>query len=174
MNMIANKTILLVEDEPDIQKLVTMGLEPLGVKILSAFNGKEALDVIKHNEIDAILSDIKMPVLDGIGLLNEIRNLDLDIPFVILTGHGDKSAAIDALRLGALDFLDKPFDEEKLVEVMGKAVELGYQSRLLETEIKELYLKAELPAERIDYYRKAKRAVIQLRIQNSHYKSKAS
>ncbi len=108
--------------------------------------------------------------MDGLRLLKEVRSLELDIPFVILTGHGDKGNAVEALRMGALDFLDKPFDEDTLLDVMSKAVNLGYQSRQLENEIRDLYLKAELPAERIEYYRKAKKAVIQLRIQNNNSK----
>ncbi len=160
------KIILVVEDEPEIQKLIAMGLEELGAKILSAFNGKQALEILRNNEIDAILSDIRMPQMDGIQLLKEIRALEIEIPFVVLTGNGDKECAVEALRLGALDFIDKPFNEEELVEVMGKAVELGYQSRMLEEEIRELYLKSELPSDRIDYYRQAKKAVIRLRIQN--------
>lgn len=168
------KTLLIVEDEPELQKLIAMGLDSLGVKIYFANNGKEALKVIKNNTIDAILSDIKMPQMTGIELLKHIRSSDMEIPFVILTGHGDKASAVEALRLGALDFLDKPFEEEALVSVMSKAVELGFQSRLLEKEIQDLCASSQIPADRIDYFRKAKRAVIQLRIQNeSAQKNKA-
>ncbi len=174
MSTKSEKTILIVEDEPELQKLISMGLSVLNVRILTAHNGKEGLKIIESSVVDAILSDIKMPQMDGIKLLESIRSKEIDIPFVILTGHGDKDSAVQALRMGALDFLDKPFEEDTLVEVMRKAVELGYESRMLEEEIKELCKKSEISKERIDYYRKAKRAVIQLRIQNKTSKEKAS
>lgn len=176
MSAVTERRILVVDDEPELRNLISMGLECLNATIKTAANGREALDLLKKEKFDAVLSDIKMPYMDGIQLLTELRKLDVEIPFVILTGHGDKQSAVDALRMGALDFIDKPFEEDALVDVMGKAVELGYQSRLLEDEIQQMLKQAKLPKERIDYYRNAKKAVIQLRIQNDakQKKGKAS
>jgi YesN/AraC family two-component response regulator len=129
MEKFENSTLLIVDDEPFLRDLLASKLQVFGAKILTAENGQVALDIIKNNQIDAVLTDIEMPVMTGIELLVKIRELGLLTPVVILTGVGDQATTLTALRLGATDFLDKPFDSKVIHDVMAKALEIGVASR---------------------------------------------
>ena len=84
-----------------------------------------ALDMLTRHKFDAIVCDINMPKMTGLDFLMELRKQDALCPFVVITGHGDKAAAVEALRFGAFDFLDKPINLENLVKVVERAIELG-------------------------------------------------
>lgn len=117
--------LLIVDDEKDIHEILEVMLSDVVTEIEHAFDGKEALEKIKSNTFHAVLSDINMPKLNGLELLKQVRSLGLNVPFVILTAFGDKEKAIEALKLGAFDFLDKPWEEENLKDVVGRSLELG-------------------------------------------------
>ena len=119
------KHLLIVEDEPDVREILSLQLRSRVDFIASAGNGKEALGLMQDYEFHAILSDINMPIMDGLTFLEELRKEGNPIPFVILTGYGDKEKTIKALRLGAFDFLDKPWDQATLFQSVEKAIELG-------------------------------------------------
>lgn len=150
--------LLIVEDEEEILDLLFVILKDLrvsvdgiacAVRITPARNGKEALDLISKNWYDAILSDIHMPVMNGLDLLANLRGLGKEIPLVFLTGFGDKEHAVRALRLGCFDFLDKPFDADRLRSVVHRATEVGFRGRELEQALElKLLPFAHLPADR--------------------------
>ncbi len=102
-----------------------MQIQPLASQISHASNGKEALELTTKQTFDAILTDINMPIMNGIEFLKSLRANGNETPVVILTGHYDKELVIQALRLGAFEFLDKPWSEENLADVIGRALELG-------------------------------------------------
>ncbi len=89
------------------------------------------------NWFDAILSDFNMPRMNGLELLMEIRDLKIEIPFVFLTGFADKEKVIQAMRLGAMDFLEKPCPDNLLIETVTKAANLGRAMKTLEFEIRK-------------------------------------
>src|SRR4051812_42080604 len=115
-------SILLVDDEKDITHVLTLILNKYVADIQVAHNGVDALKKIKNGSFDAVLSDIKMPQMSGLQLLAEVRALGIEVPFLILTGFGDKEKIREALRLGATDFIDKPFDPISIVKVITRAI----------------------------------------------------
>ncbi len=130
-----HKTLLIVDDEIDVRDTLAETLKTLGAEIYLAKDGIEALEIVKNNKIMAIISDVNMPNMKGTELLKSIRDLGFLTPFVILTAYGDKKMALEALRLGAFDFVDKPWSCEKLFSVTQKILEIGNEILFWESEI---------------------------------------
>ena len=119
------KRLLIVDDEAGIREILAFKAESLGAEIFEAENGQVALDLIKSQTFEVVLSDINMPVMTGMQLLKSIRELGNMVPFVILSAYGDKKQAVEALKLGAFDFIDKPWEDQNLLDVLYRALELG-------------------------------------------------
>jgi YesN/AraC family two-component response regulator len=162
--------LLIVDDESGIVEVLKKILKEKAGEIETASNGAEALDKIKAGGFDAVLSDIHMPVMDGLELLARVRTLQVQTPFVFLSGYGDQEKTRRALRLGATDFLDKPFEPEVLLDTVGKALELGLSMRAAETELESLYSSADLPEETKVRLRKMKQAILMMRYTGAIYK----
>lgn len=107
--------LLLVDDEAVIHQSVGRFLEKLGYEVLHALSGEEGLEMLAEQGADLVISDIRLPGLDGIGLLREMERRGLDTEVVLITGHGDLEVAVEALRRGAFDFFSKPVKLEELV-----------------------------------------------------------
>lgn len=165
-------TLLITDDEEDLLEILTYDLAPLGYKIVTAKNGKVALETILKGGITAVLSDINMPLMSGLALLAEINARELDIPFIFITGYGDKEKAIAALRLGAVDFIDKPYEREALRESVRKAMELGQSLQSVTAEIEAFCRDHQIPADQADRLRKAQRAVLISKKENAVYMNK--
>jgi YesN/AraC family two-component response regulator len=116
------KRILIVEDESDLSDAMVELLQAQDQEIQTAQNGKEALSLLNKSSFDLIISDINMPEMNGIELLRIIRLQNNSIPFIILTGYGDKDKIKAAWNLEAYDFLDKPISFESLSKVINKAL----------------------------------------------------
>ncbi|MBD3265293.1 response regulator [bacterium] len=124
-------TILIVDDEKMIRDLlVDMLSEAEDYDILTAINGKEALEICEQEEIDLVFTDLRMPVMNGMEFLAEVRKSRPDIPVVILTGYGRREDVIEALRLGASNFLMKPQEVEMVHTIAGKILRMRYKERL--------------------------------------------
>ena len=162
--------LLIVDDEPGIIDILTKILSSRVGEIAFASDGLAALEMIKTGIFDAVLSDIHMPKMDGLELLARIRAAQMEIPFVFLTGFGDREKTREALRLGATDFLDKPFDPETVINVIGKAIELGQTMKAVEAELESLYTSNDIPADKRIQLRKMKQAVIMMRYTVEIYK----
>lgn len=108
-------TILIVDDEENIRLSLKGGLEDEGYNTLLAGCGEDAVRIIEKQDVDLILLDIWMPGKDGLQLLEELKNSGFAIPVIIMTGHGSIETAIRATRLGALDFIEKPLDLNKII-----------------------------------------------------------
>lgn len=115
-------TLLLVDDEPNLRKVLGALLRKEGYEVLEAADGIEALDVLGNETVEVIISDLKMPRMDGNTLLKEVRKHRPELPFIMLTAHGTVDAAVEALKNGALDFLSKPFDKDEIRMVVAKAL----------------------------------------------------
>jgi CheY-like chemotaxis protein len=102
--------ILVVDDERNIRNNLSMVLEVEGYKVDAASNGDEALQRVKDGRYDIAFIDIQMPKMDGLEVLRSLRGLKPRIPVVMLTAYGTVPRALDAMKLGAVDFLEKPFD----------------------------------------------------------------
>src|SRR4051812_27217826 len=102
--------VLLVDDERLLRETTARLLNGAGYQTLTAANGKEAVALLAEQSFDAIVSDIKMPEMDGIQLLRAVRERDADVPVVLMTASPDLASAVEAVTFGALQYLLKPFE----------------------------------------------------------------
>ncbi len=122
--------ILVVDDEADIRDMVREILTEEGYEVRVASNAAEARAAHAQHDLDLVLLDIWMPDMDGISLLKEwSRETPLSFPVVMMSGHGTVETAIEATKLGALDFVEKPLSLAKLLRTVGHAIEVGRQAR---------------------------------------------
>jgi len=115
------ETILIVDDEKNYLTILSAILEDEGFEVLTASGGSEALEVHKASDLDLILTDMKMPKMDGIELLENIKENDPDLPVVMMTAHGTVDKAVEAMQKGAYTYVLKPFDNERLIIYVKKA-----------------------------------------------------
>ena len=115
--------ILVVDDEAEICDLLQNFLTQEGYQVFTATNGVEAISLGKQNELDLALLDIKMPGMDGIEVLRKLKKLRRDMGVIMLTGYGNLGTAKEAMRLGAYDYLTKPFDLGLVKHVIQEALE---------------------------------------------------
>jgi two-component system response regulator HydG len=116
-------TILVVDDEPELCRALSKLLGRNGYRVLSAGNGEEGLAMLRTGTIDLVLSDLQMPRMGGLDLLKAGQIVSPRTEFVIITGHGTIETAVDAMRSGAYDFIEKPFSTTTTLKVVGKALE---------------------------------------------------
>ena len=132
--------ILIVEDEESIRRVLKKILseEDKSHEIVEAENGIEALNFIKKNQLDLIISDIKMPKVDGIEVLAYVKNNNPDVPVIMISGHGDLDLAVDCMKKGAYDYISKPPDLNRLLTTVRNALDrnkLVVENRLLKKRI---------------------------------------
>ena len=106
--------ILLVDDEKDFVEILSMRLIESGEQVVAAYNGRECLEKLGQTHIDVVILDIKMPGMDGIQTLREIKSGFPLVEVILLTGHGTTETAVKGMKLGAFDYLLKPADFEDL------------------------------------------------------------
>ena len=128
--------ILIIEDEEPIRRVLVRILsdENQSFEIIEASDGKEGLSLIKKEKFDLVLCDIKMPKMDGIEVLQESSKIKSRAPFIMLTGHGNVETAVEAMKLGAYDFISKPPDLNRLLN----AVRIALENKNLRIENKKL------------------------------------
>jgi two-component system, NtrC family, response regulator len=118
------ETILIVDDEKNYLTILSAILEEEGFEVLTALGGREALEVHKSADLDLILTDMKMPGMDGIELLENIKDIDPDLPVIMMTAHGTVDKAVEAMQKGAYTYILKPFDNERLIIYVKKATSM--------------------------------------------------
>jgi DNA-binding response OmpR family regulator len=117
------RPILIVDDEKNIRLTLSQALETLGGEIDAAANGEEALSKLKEREFGLILLDIRMPGMDGMEVLRQVREIRPDIRVIMITAYGTIESAVEAMKLGAVDFLQKPFDPEEIRELVSRVMD---------------------------------------------------
>jgi two-component system C4-dicarboxylate transport response regulator DctD len=117
--------ILVVEDDASFRAGVVTSLEHAGYQVEAFARAQPALHAITQQAPDAVLSDLRLPGMDGMELLCRCRAVDAALPVVLMTGHGDVATAVGAIKAGAYDFIEKPFGRERLLTLLGRAVEQG-------------------------------------------------
>jgi len=113
--------ILLVDDEAEFVEALAKRMKARGMQVEIAGDGKTALDVVCSANFTAIVLDLKMPGMDGIETLKKLKEINPDLQIILLTGHGSIREGVDAIKLGAVDFLEKPADFQELMEKIEQA-----------------------------------------------------
>lgn len=155
------RKVLIVDDEADLRDIFQGILSDLNIQSEQAENGRAALDLLRQKEFHLVLCDIKMPEMDGIDCLMNAQAEGVFTPFVFVTGYGDEDKMLQAMRLGALDFISKPFDTRKVTEVIFRILEVGARKnrihKLLANSGPEIY----------DNYLKNEKMISLMRIKNN-------
>lgn len=136
--------ILIIEDEAAIRRVLTRILteENAGYQVDEAEDGAAGLEKIKATDYDLVLCDIKMPKMDGVELLEAVKNVKPEIPMVMISGHGDMETAINTMRLGAFDYLSKPPDLNRLLNTVRNACDkkqLVVENKILKKKVSRHY-----------------------------------
>src|SRR5258707_394537 len=123
--MVDKSYILIVDDDPALLQALphTLSLRISGVQADTSASAQGALELIQEQDYDVIVSDIKMPGMDGLALLTQIQALRPETPTLLITGHGEHQLAIQALRGGAYDYLQKPLDRDDVVAAVQRALQ---------------------------------------------------
>ncbi len=117
------KRVLVVDDEEDVRETLKNVLKKLEYEPFVAADGEEALDILKEQQIDVVLSDLYMPRMDGIELLKRVKAANKNVIFLMITAHPTIETAVEAIKKGAYDYLTKPFHIEEVRMKMSRAME---------------------------------------------------
>ena len=136
-----SEKILIVDDEPDMLKLLSMILrEKTPYEVTTTNNPLEALELAKKGNFDLVISDLKMPGLDGLELIEAVKKVDLDIPIIIITAYGTVESAMEAIQKGGFDFITKPFKKEQIIFTVDKALKwlrVQKENKMLREQLKK-------------------------------------
>jgi len=138
MTGMKDRQILVVDDEPKMRRVLEIMLQKMGHKVFGAGNGLEALEVFAAQAIDLVITDLRMPEMDGIELLAQLRAQESDVPVMVITAHGTIETAVTAMKHGACDYILRPFDIDALELAVGRALngaEVARQNAFLREEI---------------------------------------
>ena len=139
--------ICVIDDQAMMRDSLEATLTAQDHKVFAYDNAQEALTMIKQQSFDAVLTDLRMPGLDGVGMLREMRRLGLDVPVVLMTAHASVPTAVEAMKLGAFDYVQKPFDAQESEIVIERALRdrsLVRDNEILRREIEDLDRQREL------------------------------
>jgi len=120
--LLEGKQVLVVDDEPNLRRVLSAQLSRDGYDVHTAEDGAQALAVLAEHHIDLVITDLKMPGVDGMELLRSALKLDAELPVVMITAHGTVDNAVEALKLGAFDYITKPFDQGEVRTIVRKAL----------------------------------------------------
>ena len=134
MSIRKTPTILVVEDDAESRAAMLKVLENSDYRTMEADNGQAALDLILESNVDVLVTDLRLPVMDGVELLKRAKAADQEIEVIMITGHGTVEVAVEAIKEGAYDFITKPVKKAQLLHAIDKASEKQY----LQRENKEL------------------------------------
>lgn len=135
------KKILIIDDERSIRRALREILEFEEYDVFEAENGREGLDLLKANQYDLVFCDIKMPILDGMEVLEAFKKTENETPFIMISGHGTIETAVEAIRNGAFDFIEKPLDLNRILVTLRNAkerVSFVEQTTVLKSTIKKI------------------------------------
>jgi DNA-binding NtrC family response regulator len=135
-----DEKILLVDDEEEFTRVLAERMKTRGLKVDTAMSGPEALEKAEGESYDAIILDLLMPGMDGIETLERLLKKKPELQVIILTGHATVKKGIDAVKMGAMDFIEKPTDIQKLMEKIkeAKTKKMVLVEKRMEAKIKEL------------------------------------
>ncbi|MEN9972934.1 MAG: hypothetical protein RIS20_1281 [Bacteroidota bacterium] len=133
--------VLIIDDERAIRRALKEILEYENCQVLEAENGKDGLELISTNSLDVIFCDIKMPLVDGMELLQQIQTAGNDVPIIMISGHGTLETAVQAIKLGAFDFIEKPLDLNRILVILRNVKDRNHlvqETKILKTTVKKI------------------------------------
>jgi DNA-binding NtrC family response regulator len=133
--------ILVVDDDDRMRELLVEIFSGQGHEVIAASDGDTAVRLIIENKFSLIVTDLKMPKQDGMAIIKQAKNVDADLPIIMITGHGSVNSAIEAMKQGAYDYIEKPFDPEQLTLVANRALQyyqLVRKNRLMNSALRDL------------------------------------
>jgi two-component system response regulator AtoC len=119
--------VLIVDDERKMRRVLQILLEQMGLESVTAESGEAGLEVFAESKVDLVLTDLRLPGISGVAMLERLRQLDADVPVIVLTAHGTVETAVEAMKLGAFDYLLKPFDLQAVEGIIRNALEMRQQ-----------------------------------------------
>ena len=131
-------TVLILDDEPHIGTVLSQLFELEGISAKASIQAKEILRHLSRDWMGVVITDVNMPGMDGISVMQQIKQLDADLPVILITGFGDIAMAVSAVKQGAYDFLEKPFNNEHILDVVKRALDkrsLTLENRKLKQEL---------------------------------------
>ncbi|MBL4906189.1 MAG: response regulator transcription factor [Sneathiella sp.] len=132
-----NSTVYIVDDDPGIQEALIWLFSSINQTALSFTNTKDFSDVIDGIETGCILLDVRMPIMSGMEFQQILIEKKISLPIIFITGHGDVPMAVSALKSGAFDFIQKPFNNQQLIDTVLKAIRLSEDTAQAEIKLKE-------------------------------------
>jgi two-component system response regulator AtoC len=142
MDNMESKKILIVDDEEGMRHMLKLMLEREGYKAVTAEKGEEGLEILEKEIFDLILCDIRMPGMDGMAFLNEIKNRGIESTIIMMSAYGTVDTALEAMKRGAYDYISKPFKTDEVILTLKKAEErerLRRENLMLKGELKKEY-----------------------------------
>ncbi len=137
-----NKTVLIVDDDESLRRILEYNISDAGYAVITSGSGEDGLEIFKKGGIDLVITDLQMPAMGGIELIRNIRSLSPNALVIVITAFGTVDTAVDSMKLGAFDYITKPFNREELKMVVKKALEVGdlmLENRYLKEMVKEKY-----------------------------------
>jgi two-component system response regulator FixJ len=114
--------IYVIDDDEAVRQSLEFLLKTAGIKVRGFESAGEFLDILPQVDCGCVVTDVRMPGITGIELLRRVKESSADLPVIVITGHGDISLAVEAMKIGAVDFLEKPFDDDQLIAAVRSAL----------------------------------------------------
>ncbi len=130
--------IYIIDDDEAVRQSLEFLLTTAGMKAKSFDSGQAFLDVLPDVEFGCIITDVRMPEITGIDLLKRVKQVNPDLPVIVITGHGDIALAVEAMKIGAIDFLEKPFDDDNLLDAVRSALDREADAVQRKAELSEI------------------------------------
>jgi DNA-binding NtrC family response regulator len=133
--------VLIIDDERAIRRALKEILEYENCQVLEAENGKDGLEQIRTNSLDVIFCDIKMPLVDGMEVLQQIQTDGNEVPIIMISGHGTLETAVQAIKMGAFDFIEKPLDLNRILVILRNVKDRNHmvqETKILKTTVKKM------------------------------------
>lgn len=131
--------VYVIDDDDAVRESLEFLLKTAGVSVRGFDSAKAFLDVLPAIKSGCVITDVRMPEITGIDLLRRIKENGLDIPVIVITGHGDISLAVEAMKIGAVDFLEKPFDDDLLLAAVRSALNTEAGAARHKAELAEIH-----------------------------------
>ena len=130
--------ICVIDDDEAVRQSLEFLLRTAGIQVRTFDSATAFLESLKDEKVSCVITDVRMPEMTGIDLLRHLNEMKADIPVIVITGHGDIALAVDAMKMGALDFLEKPFDDELLLSAVRSALNREKEAAKHNAEINEI------------------------------------